>query len=236
MKRRNLKSTIVLCLIGFILGFFTRFLFFVNAPTPKENKAVANQSKTLKNEAEKNEISFQKQIETLQEQNISLQQDFELTRGALSRTKRGARNSECKIKTILKDRQHTGNIQLSYPALDDIVQSTSETESGSSINDSLANEVLSYIEENRRKDSIYEVQLVQMDSILSGKDQVIESSLKAYSDLQLLFDQSLSNQKLLQKENLALKSDYRKQRVKSKLLGIGLTVLSGLTVSYLLRH
>jgi hypothetical protein len=102
--------------------------------------------------------------------------------------------------------------------------------------DSLAKEVISYTEANHRKDSVYESQLLQFDSLLHVKDRLVETSQNAYNDLRILFDKSLTSQTILQKENLALTKQNKRQKFKSKVLTGASLILSGLTTSYLLRH
>jgi hypothetical protein len=102
--------------------------------------------------------------------------------------------------------------------------------------DSLVTVVGDYIIENNEKDSLYDEQIKTMDSLSWNKDSVIQAHAESYNSLHRLFDQSLNQQVSLEKENLQLEKQVKRQRVKSKLLTIGLLFLSGTATNYLLHH
>jgi len=247
MMRFRLRTSLALLLLGFVAGFCTSFLFKGRGKSsPPEIKA-SNSPKQLKKEANNIEISYQKQIEALRDQNIELQRQLEVSRGLLQQAKREVKQKEVKIKKIIEP-------PGSFLAKDLLVKPPLALEPGSFLKDvesppisnnqlskpcfcdSLAGEVMAYIEANHRKDSLYELQLIQFDSIVSTKDLVIETSFNAYSDLHLLFDKSLSDQTALQKENAQLKFQSKRQRFKNKLVTAGLMVMSGFAANYFLHR
>jgi hypothetical protein len=227
----------MLLLIGFALGFLTSFLIFGCNKTQKQNDAPFVKAKELKKEAATIDVSYQKQIETLSSQNAQLQQQLNQTNDLLQQLKLQAMEKENQVKKLLLSPPLLPNVYQKKPFKDyEIAIFSHKAQPETNPCDSLKKEVASYIKSNHKKDSVYELQLLQFDSLLTGKDLVIETSQKAYSDLKLLFDQSLSNQSILQKENLSLRRVNKRQKFRNKILAGGLMILSGFTANYMLRH
>jgi hypothetical protein len=86
------------------------------------------------------------------------------------------------------------------------------------------------------KDSLYEEQIVKQDSLIAGKDSIIENKSRLHQELQTLFEQSLAQQQILVKENTGLRKQFKRQKFRSKIVAVGLTVLSGLASNYLIQH
>ena len=229
MMTFHLKTFLSFLLVGFVLGFVTAFLFKGCNKNPIIKKEAVVKPKELKKEAATIEINYQKQIASLQDQNIELQQDLEVTQGLLDQAKQMTKQLENKIKKLIEP---TG-----YPAKRLIEKvKTNEISSDLTPCDSLINVVSDYIDENHRKDSIYELQILQMDSMVSIKDDLIQTNRVAYTTLHKLFEQSVSSQENLNKENTQLRKQFKRQRFKNKLVTAGLMILSATATNYLLHH
>jgi hypothetical protein len=75
-----------------------------------------------------------------------------------------------------------------------------------------------------------------MDSVVTVKDDLMQANEKAYTNLNLLFGQSLTAQQNLNKENKLLQRQFKRQRFKNKMTTIGLMILSATAANYLLHH
>jgi hypothetical protein len=245
MKRLRLKTSLTLLLIGFVIGFCTSFLFNGCVKSSQSKTTTVTSSKDLRKEANSLEVSYQKQIETLTDQNIELQQQLEVSQGLLQQAKEETRQKEKKIQKMIEPIISSESLfsktwapykAKSFSLGDDLPVAKIKPLDKQCPCDSLVEEVAGYIQSGHRKDSLYELQLLQLDSIVTGKNLVIETSLKAYTDLHVLFDKSLADQTALGKENKLLKSASRRQRFKGKVLTGALLILSGFTTNYVLRH
>ena len=238
MLNFHLRTSLAFLLVGFILGFCTSFLFTGCNKGSATKKEVVSTPKELKKEAVGVEQTYQKQIESLQSQNLQLQQSLEVTQGLLDEAKQAAKEKENKIKKIIAPQGYSAKELLSKSAKELLNKkdNSEETPEAKSICDSLVTEVIGYIQENHRKDSLYEIQLVQMDSVVTVKDDLIQANEKAYTNLNLLFSQSVTAQQNLAKENKLLQRQFKRQRLKNKLVTAGLMILSATATNYLLHH
>jgi hypothetical protein len=229
MMTFHLKTFLSLLLLGFVLGFVTAFLFMGCNKNPTLKKETVVTPKVLKKEAIAIEENYQKQIASLQDQNMELQQDLEVNQGVLDQAKEVTKQLENKIKKLIEP--------AGYPAKR-LIEKVKASEISSDLPhcDSLINVVSDYIEENHRKDSIYELQIIQMDSVVSIKDDLIQTNAEAYCNLHQLFEQSVVSQENLIKENTQLRKQFKRQRFKNKLVTAGLMILSATATNYLLHH
>jgi hypothetical protein len=253
--KTHLKASLTFLLIGFILGFFTSFLIFAHTKSSSSKSVVVQKVKELKISADTIDASYQNQIDALQDQNIELQQQLEVSTGLLIQAKQEAQEKEDNIKRLLlqknilcaKDLFQKSNAkqplktyltpkQRELLDFDNLALFSDKKENSSCPCDSLEKEVTEYIEANHRKDSAYEQQLIQFDSLLSNKDNVIETSQKAYDGLKSLLDKSVLNQTALQKENKLLLNRNSRQKFQSKIVTAAFMVLSGIAVSLFLHH
>src|SRR5258706_997743 len=152
MMKFNLRTSLILLSIGFIIGFWASFLFTGPNKGPTIKKEVSSNPKQLKKEAVNIEESYQKQIANLQDQNLELQQNLEVTQSLLEQAKQAVKQKEINIKKIIEPKSYSAR-ELKQE--DDVRQAND-----SSPCDSLVAEVIGYIDQNHRKDSLYEVQLI----------------------------------------------------------------------------
>jgi hypothetical protein len=219
----NFKNLLSLLFIGFILGFCSSFLFPGCNETTSSKVKIAVSPKAMKKQADAIRENYQKQIDNLQDQNMELAQNLEVTQGLLDQTKQLCKQKELQIKKLTEPRGFPAKALL---AKADTVKHTSNC-------DTLASLVVEYMADNQLKDSLYEVQLIQMDSADTVKDKIIQANEKAYAGLNLLFDKSLLTQQSLAKENKRLQRKFKRQRLKSKLVTAGLMILTAATTNFL---
>lgn len=222
----NFKNILSLLLIGFILGLCSLLLFTGCGKTTASNTNTVISPRELKKQADTINESYQKQIDNLQDQNMELAQNLEVTEGLLDQAKKLCKQKELQIKKLTEPKGFPAKELL---AKVDTIKNTSNC-------DTLARLVVEYIADNHLKDSLYEIQLIQMDSVADVKDKFIETNEKAYNNLNLLFDQSLSAQQSLIKENNFLKRQFKRQRFKSKVVTLGLMILTASATNFLSHH
>jgi len=225
----NFKNLLSLLLIGFVLGLFSSSLFTGCNKIVVSKTQVAVSPKQLKKQADTIQEHYQKQIENLQDQNLQLQQNLEVTQSLLEHEKQLAKQKESKIKKVIQP--------IGLPAKELLAKRDSPVpHNASSPCDSIAGLVVEYIEGNHIKDSLYDEQITQLDSIASVKDELIQANEKAYTSLNLLFNQSLTAQKSLASENKLLQRQFKRQRVKNRLATAGLMILTATATKLLLHH
>lgn len=224
------KSSIALLLTGLVAGFCLSFLFNGCGNDPAVTHETVIPAKDLKKEADVKEASYQAKITELENKNQQLKLELQSAKDQLVKMKSKTKQRETKIKGMIEPKGYPAKelLQKVKPAL---VSATSL-----SLCDSLVQEVSEYMQENSTKDSLYEVQIGKQDSLIAGKDSIIENKTKLQQNLQTLFEQSLMQQEILTKENTQLRKKFKRQKFRSKLVTLGVTVLSGLAANYLIQH
>jgi hypothetical protein len=226
MTLLNLKNVLTLLSLGFVLGFFASFLLGGGNRALTSKADVIAKPKEIEKQAYTMQANYQKQIGELQDRNIELQQNLEVTQGLLDQAKQACEQKEQRIKKLTEPKGYPAKALLNKV-------DTSKFISGC---DSLVSAVNDYIQENHRKDTIYETKLIQMDSIITVKDDLIQTNTAAYANLHQLFDLSLGSQESLIKQNKQLQREFKRQRFRNKLVNIGLVILSATATKFLLHY
>jgi hypothetical protein len=226
MMSLNLKNVLSLLVLGFVLGLFSSFLIPGCNKSSISKTEGAIKPKELKKQADTIQGNYQKQIADLQDQTIELMQNLEVAQGLLDQQKQICQQKEQQIKKLTEPKGYPAKALLSKVDTSNFISDC----------DSLATVVNDYIEENYRKDTIYETQLTQMDSVITVKDDLIQTNRQAYTNLHQLFDQSLVTQQSLIKQNKQLQRQFKRQRFKSKVVTVGLMILTAAATNYLLHH
>lgn len=233
MATFHLRTSFALLVLGFVLGFFTTTLFHGCGKVPASKiELPAAKPQQLSKQATDLQKSYQDEIAKLQDENFELQQELEVTDGLLQQAKQTTFEQEKKISG-------SSLFLKSFPAHDlsfKLKPFSPLPIPDRTACDSLTNEVNLYIQANHRKDSLYEQQIFQFDSVISVKDALLQAGDKAYGNLNSLFGQSLTAQQTLIQENVVLKKKVKAQKTKGKLLALGGIVLSGLAADFLLHH
>lgn len=223
----NLKSSLAIAVICFVLGCCTAFLLLgdCNRNALDENLV---KPEVLKQQADRIETSYQIKITELENKNLQLQTELSATKVQLNALKAKTKTKAATIKKMIGPQ--------GYPAkelLKKIDPASVVMDSSLSPCDSLVQEVSEYIKDTELKDSLYEVQAGLQDSIITGKDSVIAIKTSQYSELSTVFDQSVKQQETLFSENKSLQRQVKRQKRKGRLLAIGTAILSGLATHYL---
>ena len=230
MKTLNLKSSVIILAIGFLMGFSMIFLFLGNCHSPEINPKLTISPAEQKQQIERTGKEHQQIIAELEKKNQQLQQELTTTKGLLAKAKLKSKASETKIKKLTEPK--------GFPAKDLLVKvKPQEIPDTIPTNcDSLINEVNEYIQDNAVKDSLYELQIGELDCIISIKDSIITQKEHHNKKLTFLLSQSLTQQQNLIKQNELLQKKFKRQKLRKKVVVIGATILSGIAVDYLIRR
>ncbi|WP_207515041.1 hypothetical protein [Longitalea luteola] len=230
MATFRFKTSLVLFLLGFLVGFCTSQLFARCNPNPPANKSAVAPVKELELRAKSEQTIFLNKISALQKSNEQLNEKLRSTQSELQKAKQVTANKERSIKQLVK---HNG-----YDSKNLIERRAKEYPADTGIAsqcDSLITEVNAYLDENQRKDSLYEQQLEILGDALDIKDSVIKTHQSVYYSLATLFDQSVEQKQMLQSENLKMRKWMKRQKRKNKLLTLGAIALAGFAASSILH-
>lgn len=224
------KLSVYFLISGFILGFFTAFFFMPGNPDTNTSRSSAATTKQLSKEVATIEKNYQNRIVVLQTRNSELQQKLTTTQSSLEQAKQSVKQKEGAVKKLaqanntLKRKRSIENYNI--PFFDEPPCNC----------DSLKIEVVEYINENHRKDSLYEIQLSTMDSVVVVKDSIVHTTEGLYNSLHQIYDKAIAAQQVLQNENHVLKKKEKRRKVKNKIITAGLMILTGTAANFLLRR
>lgn len=230
MTNINLKSNPILFFLGFICGFSLLFLLSGNCNGPDKKSEVIVNPKQIRKEVEKSEQEQQHKIAELEIKNQQLLQELATTKDLLSKAKQKTKIREAEIIKLVEPKGFPAKELLAKTKL----MQTADTPS--SVCDSLISEVSEYINENTVKDSLYELQVAQLNSTMAVKDSLISLNLQLNKELKSSLIQSLSQQEVLYEQNQQLKRKFKRQKFRTKLIAIGATIFSGIATEYLIRR
>lgn len=223
----RLKSSISIALICFVAGCCTAFLLLANCASPAKQPVISHAT-LLKAQADSLHAHYQVTITDLEKRNKQLDAELQNTKTELKAAKAKANAKASEIKKLI--------YSPGYPAKELLKKSTTFNpviDSSLQKCDSLALLVSEYLQESEQKDRLYETQVTQQDSLLSGKDDIIVLQQSENLNLTTLFKLSVTEQKKLEKDNLKLRKKIKRQRSAGKWLALGSAILSGLTTHYL---
>ena len=215
----NIKSIFILAL-GIIIGISFTNLFkgcgngTVPPVTVKNIKPSA-----IEKQVEKAEEKYQLQIDSLNATSIALNKQLKVTVQTLTTVKKK-------------------NLVLQTQVYDLIDRGQGNTDTLQMMNDcdSLKTKVVELIQSGNEKDSVYEDANANLDAQLKNKDSTIQVKDAEYQTLKTSFKESLSQQQILYDQNKGYQKQFKRQKVKSKLLSAALLIISGAAVNYLIRH
>lgn len=226
----NLRSSVAIALICFILGFVGSAFLLGNCNN-KETEKSSLIIKNLEQQVKDTEAVYQQKISELETKNRQLQMELTSTQIELFRIKLKTKERETRIKKLVQP-----NGLPAKELLKKVKDSSISINNSPSTCDSLAAEVSEYIKETAIKDSLYEAQIGLQDSVISFKNSIITHQSKLYSELKTSFSLSLEQQKELISENQLLHRKLKRQKRRSKIISIGMMVLTGAAVNYLQNH
>lgn len=227
----NLRSSIAIALICFILGFVSCAFLLGNCNNNEETKKSSLIIKNLEQQVKDTEAVYQKKVSELETKNRQLQKELTNTQIELFRIKLKTKEREIRIKKLVQPK--------GLPAKE-LLQKVKDSSIGinnySLFCDSLAVEVSEYIKETAVKDSLYEMHIGLQDSVITVKDSIITHQSKLYSELKTSFSLSLEQQKNLISENQLLHKKLKRQKRRSRIISFGMMVLSGAAVNYIMNR
>ena len=224
------KLSVYFLISGFLLGFFMAFFFMSGNPDTNTSQSSPASTKQLSKEVSIIEKNYQNRIVVLQNKNSELQQKLSTAQSSLDKAKQSVKQKESRVKKLarsdntIKKKWSIENYNL--PFFDESPGNC----------DSLKIEVDEYINENHRKDSLYEIQLSTMDSVVSVKDSIVHTTEGLYNSLHQIYDKAIAAQLILQNENHVLRKKEKRRKVKSKIVTAGLMLLTGAAANFLLHH
>lgn len=227
MVSNQFKTSLVLLFLGFISGVCLSVLFMgcggCNSSASKSSPLTEIKSKAADNHA-----SYQNKDAQLDSIQSNLTCSIDNLKTPLKKAKQAVAKRQIRIARIIEPK--------GYPAKKLIKESDYPHPEVGFKCDSVINEVSLLIKENNYKDSLYETQLAQYDDLVHTQNLIIQNDSFAYQNLQGLFDEAIERGEILEKENSILRKKMKRQKVKGKLVSIGLIILSGFAANNLLHH
>lgn len=212
----NIK-TIAVLVIGIIIGISFSNLFKGCNDTVTQTKIF--KPETLKNQSVKVDEIYQHQIDSLQVSSNGLAKKLAGTKQILSQVSKKNKLLQMQVYELI-DRT---------PVNADTIQIQSNC-------DSLKVTVAELLQSDDLKDSLFtdvnnnlETQIKNKDSTLMIKDMELHA-------MRISLDQSITEQQFLYDKNKTYQKQFKRQKVKSKLLSVGALILSGMAAAYLIQQ
>ena len=228
MKKINIGVPVITLILGILIGLLSWFLFDLSASELLTTSSPDN-TETIKKEIAAKEALHQEKIIELENRNDELQKDLNTVKEQLATIKSQTKKRETTIKKILEPKG------IAAKDLLEKVGHSVPVDNSLSPCDSLASEVTEYIEENVVKDSLYETQISKLDSTIAIKDSIIQLKNKLHIDLSNTVSKLLNDHEALSRQNKALQKQFKRQKRKSKIVTVGLMILSATAANYLLK-
>ncbi len=243
----QLRSTFTIALISFVLGCLLSALFINGCNNGSSKKQVLIPVSRLKAQGDSLKASYDVKIKTLESANSQLEQHLEETKAALQAAKARAKTKAAGLKKIIEPKKMTA--PHGYPArelLDKTIPAVASTDvsidsidnndnSNNSMTpcDSLQQLAGEYVQATEIKDSLYEMQISQQDSIIKTQNEQLCVQKEHQQQTDTLLDQSLKAQESLVIENNHLHKVIKRKRRSGGILVFGAAILSGITTHYL---
>lgn len=218
MIKISIRKTLLIAILCLFTGLGLNSLFKGcnrNAVSLPANILPAT---ALKQKADTIESRHQEQISLLNRRNEELQHSLSQTSMSLRQSKAKLSAAEQSIRQLL-----TENV-------------TNDSAYALTTCDTLREYVKGYLDENIRKDSLYDSKISLLESTVTLKDSALEISANTQQQIRILLNQTLLQHSWLETENFTLKKQVRKTRRKQKLLTFGLVLISGVAAGYLATH
>lgn len=215
----NIKLLITL-VVGIIIGFSFTKLFTGNNKEQNLTATVKNlKPSVLQKTTAKVESYFEQKIDSLNSNNKLLNKKLTGSRTALQESK----NKNLVLQTQI------------YDLIDNKNESTDSSIENNNT-DVFQDKIIELINENNYKDSLYENIDSTVTAQVKNKDSTIVLMGDKYDSLKISFNESLLQQQLLYDQNKQFKQQFRRQKIKTKLLSAVLLILSGVAANYLIQH
>ena len=225
----NLKIIFAL-LVGVVFGIGFNSLFSGCNNTSSKNFTISTlKPSILQKQVATTEKKYELQIDSLKQHSVDLSKNLKTTNQHLDKAKE---------KNFMLQMQVYDLIDSKKADEVDKVNGVGNVETENSFNDcdSLQSTVLNLLENNKEKDSLYEVVSTNLSTQIRNKDSTLLIQENKYTDLRQLFDTSIAQQQILYDQNKSLVKHVKRQRIKRKFISVAAIVLSGITANYLIKH
>ncbi len=238
----NIKYAIALLVLGFMAGLCAMFLLNGCGDSYTVAPARVITTEDLRKKAGNLEVVHEHAVNVLINRNHHLVSRLKATREQLALAKTKTRKIETRISEVISARENEKGVAakdlLANAGIDsahaDLVVEQWIPQAG--FCDTLATEVIKYIEETNQKDSLQETQAAIQDSIIVAKDSIISVKNNHIESLHSVFNESITQQDFLQKENKSLRKQFKRQKFKSTVKTVGFIILSGIVTHYTLNN
>jgi hypothetical protein len=215
------KNALLFFAIGLLFGIFLSFLWSQMLIPEYKPAAIIESPKQLKKEVASSEGIYAKKADSLNRQNNQLVFQLSNTKAAIAIANTKTASLQKEIFNVLDQRftrQENGSSHLDASC------------------DSLANTIPVLIAASKEKDSLYNSEVVNLESQVQNRDSAVMLQQQQYQSLKESFAKSVEAQTVLANENKALTKTVKQQRIKSKLLSATLLIISGAVVNRLIHH
>ena len=215
----NIKSILILT-VGIIIGISFTNLFKGCGKEANPITTVKNvKPSVIEKHVAEAEQKFQQKIDSLNATSNQLNMQLTSTKKTLT----AAKNKNLILQTQVYD-------------LIDKPNTNTDTSNTDSNCDSLEIKVVELIHSNNEKDNLYEDINANMEAQVKNKDSTIQVKDVQYQTLKSSFTESIAQQQSLYDQNKSYQKQFKRQKVKSKLLTAALLILSGVAANYLIHH
>ncbi len=207
--------------IGLLLGIFLGFVYCTSSLGNNQPSVLVPSPKELKKEVVQFETGYSKSFDTLKKESDNLRSELTDTKSQLQRAKQRSQVLQGQVYSLLDNR-------LERKQTDTIATTTSC--------DTLSTTVVELMQAAAQKDTLYEQVTSNLEEQLKNKDTTIALKDSQYTDLKTTFDKSVDSQQLLADQNKLLNKEYKRQKIKGKLLSAILFAVSGAAATYFIHH
>lgn len=216
-----MKYNLLCFAIGVLFGTFLSLVYCTAALGINQPLIPVASPEELKKEVEQTETVYAKSFDTLKKHSDKLRTELATTKVDLQQAKQRSKALQGQVYSLLDSRfekQRANATATSLPC------------------DTLATAIDELMQANATKDTLYEQMTANLEEQIRNKDTTIALKDAQYADLQNAFNKSIESQELLAAQNKLLNKEYKKQKVKSKLLSAVLFALSGAAATYFLHR
>ena len=215
----NLK-TILTLVVGVLIGISFTKLF---QSSSKEILPVASIKKLNPSVLEKQTVKatqgYQQQIDSLNVNSNALNKQLENTKQILATVKKKNIILQTQVYDLI-DNKKNGN---------DTLQDDKNCAA-------LENKVLELMQSSNEKDSLCETVATVLETQVKNKDSTLLIEGLKFITLQTAFNESLSQQGILYEQNKSYQKQFNRQKLKGKLLSVGVLIVAGLLANQLILH
>jgi len=212
------KTFLIILATILITSLFTYYCF--DTPPALDITMAQRQVKTIKQQEQSINKSYVTENQKLQKENDSLKTVIEVHKVALANADKKLVLLESKVSTVadkIQAEPDTVKIKISDC-------------------DSLSRETSALIQQEDAKDSLCQETISELTAQVVEKDTAVNDCQQNYQAIKLTLDNSLQQQQTLGDELKVLNKQVKRRAFQSKLLSLGVMILTGITATLLLER